>query len=71
MHFAKCCFVFQVAFESELRFGCRLDETEQELKKVPSDRVKKKKKTFYEPPFVAIEACLRPRLAKHARILLR
>lgn len=46
MHFAKCCFVFQVAFESELRFGCRLDETEQELKKVPSDRVKKKKKHF-------------------------
>lgn len=41
MHFAKCCFVFQVAFKSELRFGCRLDETEQELKKVPSDRVKK------------------------------
>lgn len=61
MRFEQLSFVFQVAFESELRFGSRSDENEEELKKVLL--IVSKILKFSDPSFVTIEACLPQRLA--------
>lgn len=64
MHFVHCSFLFQIAFESELMFGCRIEENEQKLKRfleVASQVLK-----FTEPSYVSLDTYLRPRFAKHA-----
>ncbi|XP_049524736.1 uncharacterized protein LOC125946222 [Dermacentor silvarum] len=55
-----------VAFESELRFERRIEQNEQKLKKFL--QIASKILKFPEPSYIALEAYLRPRLAKHALI---